>query len=108
MELYPLHDVHDKAKVDRLYQSMIAEGWQGAPLVADCEQLITGVHRLAAWQRLDTYDDPPVIDIREIVPDYDTLVADYIDCGLDWYRALARIIDAMPQDISSAYGLDAH
>ena len=108
MELYPLHGVHDKAKVDRLYRNMLANGWQGTPLVADREQLITGVHRLAAWEQIDTYGEPPVIDIREIAPDYDTQMADYMDCGLDWYEALVKIVDTMPQTVCEQYGLDIH
>lgn len=50
----PLVNEVDESKVQALVESMLANGWQGAPIlyVADTG-LVTGSHRLAALQRLE-------------------------------------------------------
>ena len=45
MNYTPFHEVRDIEKLNELVASMQANGWQGMPLVADGEQLITGAHR---------------------------------------------------------------
>lgn len=61
---YPLINEVDPDKVSSLAQSMLANGWQGAPILVYGESLLTGSHRLAA--------------LRQIANDIDTCDADVL------------------------------
>lgn len=72
--LIPLHEVHDEAKVDGLVESILANGWQGRPLLAvewgDGRQALTGTHRLAALVEIRRMRDR-----NELTDEQDALVA---------------------------------
>lgn len=104
-----LHEPTDEAKLERLTKSMIENGWQGAPLVTTEENmLLTGVHRSEAWRRAGYADyELPTIDIAELVPGFDAKLADLMEY-MDWYDAMVRIVDGLPQEIINKYGLDLH
>lgn len=100
----PLHPVQDTAKVAQIAESLEANGWQGAPLVCDGENLLTGVHRYAAAQSLDwTSYDIPTIEIAEI----------FEANGLDWDAMVAEengeteyVLMQLPQTVLDQYGID--
>ena len=107
-----LHRVDDLDKARILAASMERDGWQGAPLVTDGNQLITGVHRYHAWTELCERPafEIPTVDIRDVFAeadlDYDTIMAEMIDSGLDWYIALVEAVRDLPADIANRYGID--
>jgi len=105
-----LHEVTDKAKVKRLAADIEANGWQGAPMVADGDLLITGVHRYAALRELGMVAevDDYIIDIRDLVEDYDAKIEELTtEDEMEWYEALIAIIGDMDKGTAEQYGLDA-
>ena len=74
-----LHRVTDEAKVTRLAEAIEKNGWQGAPMVADGDLLLTGVHRYAALRQIDRIDLMETIDIRDIVEDYDAKMTELME-----------------------------
>ena len=61
----PFHGICDEGKLNDLIASMSANGWQGAPLVADGDQLVTGAHRWVAAREVEI--NAPVVDIRGLL-----------------------------------------
>ena len=99
------HGIQEQDKLDSLVASMAVDGWLGAPLVADNDQLLTGSHRWVAAELAGI--EAPVIDIRELVAGWDTLID---ETGLTNYEvAVAEVIvHEVPDDIKTAYGIDIH
>ena len=96
--------IEDETKLAELVASMQANGWVGAPLVADNDQLLTGSHRYVAAEQAGI--EAPVIDIRELVADWDVLIEE-TGCGYD--VAVVEVITyEIADEIKVAYGLDAH
>ena len=67
----------DQNKVEEIKKSIVANGWQGAPLLYTNLGLVTGSHRLAALQEIEeTGEDDDVLfeniaeDVTDIVNDY--------------------------------------
>lgn len=67
----------DKNKVEEIKKSIVANGWQGAPILYTNLGLVTGSHRLAALQEIEeTGEDDDVLfeniaeDVTDIVNDY--------------------------------------
>lgn len=102
----PYHTPDDAQKVSDIAESMERDGWIGAPLVADGEQLLTGAHRYhAAYRVLDWTDAQiPVIDVREIFEahglSYDALLED--EDG----DVVYTITHYLPQSARDEYGID--
>ena len=71
MEYKPPHEIKDYRKYEKLVKRMKKHGWQGAPLLADNSELLTGSHRFYAAQTAKI--DLVVIDVREIIPDWDSI-----------------------------------
>ena len=69
----PPHEVKNYRKYETLVNRMKKYGWQGAPLLADGEQLLTGSHRYEAVLTVGI-DILQVTDVRELIPDWDNLV----------------------------------
>ena len=101
----PFHGICDEGKLNDLIASMSANGWQGAPLVADGDQLVTGAHRWVAAREVEI--NAPVVDIRDIYPERDTLHAEYGTPTAD-ERDYTDALIALPQALRDAYGIDAH
>lgn len=106
-----LHEVRDTAKVTRIAKSIEENGWIGAPMVADGELLITGVHRYAALEELDMTMDAErdyIIDIRNLIEDYDAKIEERMsEDGDEWYEAMKAIVAELGVDTQTEYGLDA-
>ena len=101
----PFHGICDEGKLNDLIASMSANGWQGAPLVADGDQLVTGAHRWVAAREVEI--NAPVVDIRDIYPEWDTLHAEYGSPTADERDYTEALMD-LPQALRDAYGIDAH
>lgn len=97
------HEVTDLDKVADLAANMTANGWVGPELVADGDQLLTGTHRWAAAEQAGI--EPLVIDIRELVPDWDERIA---ATSLPYEVAVAEVVRDLPADVRRDYGLDIH
>jgi hypothetical protein len=64
-------------KVEKIKESILANGWQGAPILYTNLGLVTGSHRLAALQEIEeTGEDDDVLfediaeDVTEIINNY--------------------------------------
>lgn len=67
----------DQNKVEEIKGSILANGWQGAPILYTNMGLVTGSHRLAALQEIEeTGEDDDVLfeniaeDVTDIINDY--------------------------------------
>mgnify|MGYP003149437823 CR=1 FL=1 len=105
-----LHGVTNPAKVLKIVESIERDGWQGAPMVADGDLLLTGVHRYAALRMLDRAMEVEehTIDIRNICPDYDARVAELIAEDFDGMEAIQITLEGLPVAIHNEYGIDLH
>lgn len=108
-----LHEVRDEAKVAELAASIGRDGWQGAPLVADGEQLLTGTHRYAACKLVGLADDEiPTIDVRDLFAgagmDFDATWAEAEDIYGDWMQAMVCALETLPAATRDEYGIDLH
>lgn len=119
--LNPLHEVREQAKVDALVSIMAGRGWCGAPVVADDENAITGVHRIAAVTRLRSQHgiDVPIprvqiadlcalysVDWTAHLQDWAEPLADTV--AYDWYDAVRTVIDTLPAEVIDYLGLDVN
>lgn len=114
----PLHSAEDAAKVMRLADDMAANGWQGAPLVVDGEQAITGSHRIAALAALVNGQGievhAPRVQISDVFAaaglDWSAHLAEHgADAGYwQWYEAAAAAGHVLPAELVEYLGLDAH
>lgn len=105
MNYTPFHEIRDIKKLHELVASMRANGWQGAPLVADGEQLITGAHRCVAAQNAGIALE--VVDIRDIYPEWDVLHAEY-GCPTANEREYVFALEDLPVELRDRFGIDAH
>jgi len=101
----PFHTVQDQEKLRVLTASMERHGWQGVPLVADGEQLITGAHRYRA--ALAAGIDAQIVDIRAIYCAWDELHAEY-GCPTADERDYVCALEDLPAELRDAYGIDVH
>ena len=105
-----LHGVTDNEKVQRIAESIEANGWQGAPMVTDGELLITGVHRYAALRQIDRTDMlyDVTIPIQDIIEDYDAQIEERMEeNGDEWYEAMKATVAGLDASTREYYGLDA-
>ena len=101
----PFHEVIDRNKLAELIESMERDGWQGAPLVADGDQLITGAHRYVA--SIAAGIDAQVVDIRDIYPEWETLHAEFGSPASNEPDYVCAVLE-LPADIIEMYGIDVH
>lgn len=113
----PPHEVTDQAHRKSLTESMDANGWAGAPIVAsrhlnayNQDRAYTGSHRIEAWSWTDEGDAGaplPCVFIEDIAEklgiDWDALMGEHD--GDDWEAATALAYQA-PRDVHDTYGLD--
>lgn len=98
------HEITDETKLAELVASMTADGWVGAPLVADGDQLLNGSHRSVAAKLAGV--EAPVIDIRELVEDWDLRID---ETGIAHYEiAIAAVACELPEALKSEWGIDIH
>lgn len=101
-----LHTVDNREKVEQIKANLERDGWVGAPLVVDGDQLLTGTHRYTAAKELDWVDyDIPMIEISDLFAEH----------GLDWNAImddedydLVSALAYLPEDIRNEYGIDIH
>jgi hypothetical protein len=118
--LNPYHGVTDREKVDTLVSSMIADGWVGAPVVVDGYSALTGVHRLAAADRVnamwetgesDRRLDGPTIEIHEVWEEAEIAedINEYLTYEyVDEYVTICQMIRELAPAVAESYGLDIH
>lgn len=104
-----LHEVQDLQKVEELTESMVENGWQGAPLVVWGDGLITGVHRYAAAQEAGI--EVPTVNLEDV----------FGEAGIDFEKAwetegqptygeygMICLLELLPSEVRDAYGIDVH
>jgi hypothetical protein len=108
----PYHGVHDEDKLAALVASMLANGWQGVPVVADGNCLMTGSHRWHAVEQIEQMHeiDAPevllhVVDIRDIYPEFDDLMDEFDNPTIS-EPMYAMAIDNLPEALKEMYGID--
>ena len=83
------HAAADAGKVAELVASMLADGWQGAPVLAIGEQALTGTHRIEAAREAGI--DVPTLDLYDLADDADALVAAVMEAtGWGYVEAAAE------------------
>lgn len=65
----PMVNEVDQNKVEEIKESILKDGWKGAPILYTNLGLVTGSHRLAALQKIEEDDDVLFEDIAEDVTD---------------------------------------
>lgn len=108
-----LHEVRDGGKMLVLAAHIKRDGWRGAALVADGEQLLTGSHRYPACKLIGMTDgEIPTIDVRDLFAgadlDFDTTWAEAEEIYGDWYQAMVYTLEALPATVRDEYGIDVH
>ncbi|MCX4097729.1 hypothetical protein [Nocardia sp. alder85J] len=102
----PVHDAHDQAKLAALIEDMTENGWQGAPLVVDGEQALTGSHRY--WAAIATCTEIPRIDVTDLCRLFDVDWDTHRDEHYEIYDAYRMLPDLFPADVVAYLGLDLH
>ena len=92
------HEVRDYNKYNAIYNSMLQDGWQGAPLIAvstDGEdyQLLNGSHRVAAAR--DSETDLLTLDYSVSQDIYDALVASCDDDEIETILIENNLVDIL-------------
>ncbi|MFI8977146.1 hypothetical protein ACIGO9_29985 [Nocardia asteroides] len=106
----PVHAVTDPAKLAALKASMSDTGWQGAPLVADGDQAVTGAHRHAAVVALRAegiFLDFPAVQVADLAAEYDIDWGEIRDEYTEWDRYI-EFADRLPTDVVDYFGFDLH
>ena len=90
-------DPAKNAHLAKIIESISANGWQGLPLLANGEQLLTGCHRYTACQILDV--EPEVHDMVITLnwgDDDDWMLDELVDANNNdsLYSAIKRMHDA--------------
>lgn len=108
----PLHAVMDPAKVSAIRASLEEDGWVGAPLVVDGDQLLTGVHRYAAAKSLDWRDaEIPTVELADLFAEAGL---NMVTCHAEWgyptgdEPAFVNFVEMLPLAIREVYGIDIH
>lgn len=75
----PLVNDVDEKKVSEIKKSILANGWQGAPILYTNLGLVTGSHRLAALQEIEEEEDDDDVLFEDIAEDVTDIVNDYCE-----------------------------
>lgn len=107
-DLLPVHEVTDTDKLAAITASMQANGWTGAPIIADrsISQALTGSHRLPAAEAAGI--DAHVIDIHDLCAEHDVDWDLLVEQHGDWCEAARWLGFYLPSEVMAAYGLDIH
>ena len=79
----PINEVEED-KVNALVESMLANGWQGCPILTCGDDLLTGSHRIVALKKIyemyynDELDEEPSVLTEEIAEDVTEIVEESI------------------------------
>lgn len=69
----------DQNKVEEIQESILANGWQGAPILYTNLGLVTGSHRLAALREIEETEDDDDILFEDVAEDVTDIVNDYCE-----------------------------
>ena len=72
----PMANDVDEKKVSEIKESILKNGWKGAPILYTNLGLVTGSHRLAALREIEEDDDVLFEDVAEDVTD---IIDDYCE-----------------------------
>lgn len=105
------HEATDASKVAELAVSIEVDGWQGAPLVAIGDELLTGAHRHTAYEQVFGTDNGiPVVDLADVFAedglDYEAVWAKEMTYGYGDTATIIAVLDHLSDDIRDAYGID--
>ncbi|MEU0236727.1 ParB N-terminal domain-containing protein [Nocardiopsis sp. NPDC006198] len=101
------HDL-DADHVNEIAASMETDGWQGAPLVVlgDYARAYTGTHRLAAAEQAGL-DEVPAVELADLFQACNLDLWEICDGqGLSVLEDRPQIVELLPADVRSAYGLE--
>lgn len=73
-----INDV-DNDKVEEIKESIMENGWQGAPILYTNLGLVTGSHRLAALREIEETEDDDDVLFEDIAEDVTDIVNDYCE-----------------------------
>lgn len=73
-----VNDVDEK-KVSEIKKSILANGWQGAPILYTNLGLVTGSHRLAALQEIEESGEDDDVLFENIAEDVTDIINDYCE-----------------------------
>lgn len=102
----PVHEVRDDEKYAALVASMEEDGWQGAPIVVDGDQALTGSHRY--WAAVATFTEVPRIQIEDVCDLFDVDWAEHCEEWPDEYDCHIHIVDKLPAEVVEYLGMDMH
>ena len=69
----------DQNKVEEIKKSIVANGWQGAPILYTNLGLVTGSHRLAALQGIEEAGEDDDVLFENIAEDVTDIINDYCE-----------------------------
>ncbi len=75
----PLVNDVDEKKVSEIKESILANGWQGAPILYTNLGLVTGSHRLAALQEIEESGEDDDVLFEDIAEDVTDIINDYCE-----------------------------
>lgn len=69
----------DQNKVEEIKKSIVANGWQGAPILYTNLGLVTGSHRLAALREIEETEDDDDVLFENIAEDVTDIINSYCE-----------------------------
>lgn len=69
----------DSEKVEEIKESIMANGWQGCPILYTDLGLVTGSHRLAALREIEETEDNDDVLFEDIAEDVTDIINDYCE-----------------------------
>lgn len=105
LDLLTLHEVNRPADLAALTDSMLVDGWHGAPLVIHMGTALTGVHRIAAAINAGL-TEIPTVEAADLFTAVD-VAFDAETSAWDLAPELEALYDALPAEIRDAYGLQS-
>ena len=78
----------DQNKVEEIKKSIVANGWQGAPILYTNMGLVTGSHRLAALQEIEESGEDDDVLFEDVAEDVTDIINDYCSSHDTYWDAL--------------------
>lgn len=75
----PLVNEVDQNKVEEIKKSILANGWQGAPILYTNLGLVTGSHQLAALREIEETEDDDDVLFEDVAEDVTDIINDYCE-----------------------------
>lgn len=105
----PINGV-EAVKVDRIAESLLRDGWVGAPIVVHEGAMVTGSHRYEALRSagLDYQFDVPTVELADVFAEVDLDLSDAMtdeDSSEAWDSGFVFVLRALPVDTIEKYGI---